>query len=264
MTARPGTILRGAMRDHRRALVAWTAAVAAVATMYTVFYPTIGATKFEVMLDAMPGFAEMMGIDAMVSAAGYVGMTVYSLLDVLLTLVCAITLGGRLIAGDEEAGVLELDFAAPVTRLRVYLERLAVLWLTVLALVASITVMLLILSWSMDLGLAVWNLIAASTGMLAYCGTLGMLAFGVGAATGRKAFGVGAATGVAVLGFLLNYLGPLIDAQWMLDWSPFSWYVADRPWMNGFDWVGIALLGGLALAAGGFGWWGFRRRDLMV
>jgi ABC-2 type transport system permease protein len=264
MTARPGAVLRGAVRDHRRALVAWTLAVAAVATMYTVFYPTIGATKYQVILDAMPSFAEAMGMDAMVSATGYVGMTVYSLLDVLLILVWAVTLGGRLIAGDEETGVLELDFATPVTRLRVYLERLAVLWLTVLALVTTITVVLPILSWSLDLGLAVPGLIAAGVGMLAYCGTLGMLAFCVGAATGRKVVGVGAATGVAVLGFLFNFLGPLIDAQWMLDWSPFSWYLAQKPWMNGFDWAGLGRLGAVALAAGGFGWRGFRRRDLMV
>lgn len=260
----PGTVLRGALRDQRRGVVAWALAVAAVAAMYTVFYPTIGAAKFEVMLDAMPGFAEAMGLDAMLSAGGYVGATVYSLLDVLLVLVFAISTGARLIAGDEESGVLELDFAAPVRRGRVFLERLAVLWLGVAVLVASLTTVLLAMSWTLDLGLAPANVAAASTGMLAYCGSVGTVAFAVGAATGRRAVGVGAAAGLGVTAFLFNYLGPLIPAQWMVDVSPFSWYIADDPVLTGLDWGGLALLAALGVTAGVGGWLRFRRRDLMV
>ena len=260
----PWTVLRGALRDQRRGVAAWTLAVAAVAAMYPAFYPTIGAAKFEVMLDAMPGVAEVMGFDAMLSAAGYVGATVYSLLDVLLVLVFAITTGARLIAGDEEAGVLELDFAAPVPRRRVFLERLAVLWLGVAVLVAGVTAVLLLMSWALDLGLAPAHVAAASTGMLAYCGTVGTVAYGVGAATGRRAHGGGAAAGLAVTAFLFNYLGPLVPARWMVDVSPFSWYIADDPVLHGFDWDGLGMLVALAALAVLGGWLGFRRRDLMV
>lgn len=258
------TVARGALRDLRRAIVAFALAVGAVAALYTVFYPTIGAAKFEVMLDAMPGVAEVMGLDAMLSAGGYVGATVYSLLDVLLVLVFGISTGARLIAGDEESGVLELDLAAPVPRARVFGERLAVLWLGVAVLVASVTTVLLLMSWGLDLGLAPANVAAASTGMLAYCGAVGTVAFGVGAATGRRALGIGAAAGLAVLAFLFNYLGPLVPAQWMVEVSPFSWYIADDPVLTGFDWDGLGMLAALAGVAALGGWWRFRRRDLMV
>src|SRR5665647_2456338 len=80
MSVRTGTIAAGALHDQRRGLVGWVLAVAAVATMYTAFYPSIGAAKFEVMLDAMPEFAKVMGFDKILSASGYVGATVYSLL----------------------------------------------------------------------------------------------------------------------------------------------------------------------------------------
>jgi ABC-2 type transport system permease protein len=263
-TARPGTVLRGALRDGHRGLIGWPVAIAAVATMYTSFYPSIGATKLEVMLDAMPGFAEAMGFEDMISAAGYVGTTVYSLLGAVLTLVCAISLGGRLIAGDEEAGTLELDFAAPVTRTRVYLERLAVLWLTILLLAVTVTVVLLLLSWLMDLGLAPLNVVAASTGLLLFGGALGTLAFAMGAATGRRSTGVGIASSVAVLAYLFSYLGPLIGASWMETVSPFSWYLGNDPVLNGFDTGGLVLLAALALVVGADGLMHFRVRDLSV
>ncbi len=264
MNARTGTVMGGALHDHRHGLVGWSIAVALAATMYTVFYPSIGVTKFEVMLDTMPAFARVMGFDAIVSASGYVGATVYSLLGALLVLVCAISLGARLIAGDEEAGTLELDFAAPVPRIRVYLERLAVLWLTVLVLVLSITTTLLILSVMLDLGLAPMKLVATSGGLLLFGGGLGTVAYAVGAATGRRSTGIAAASSLATVAYLFNYLSPLIDAPWMETCSPFSWYIGHEPLLNGFDPGGLALLAALAVVVGVAGWVPFRRRDLMV
>ena len=259
-----GVVAGGVLRDQRRSLLWWSLSVAAVSAMYTSFYPSIGATQFEVMLDAMPAFVQAMGFDAMTSAAGYINMTVFSLLGAILTLTCAIGAGARLIAGDEEAGVLELDLAAPISRARIYAERLAVLWLTVAALVLSITAMLLILSAVLDLGLAVANVAAAGTSLVVFAGALGTLAFGVGAASGRRAYGLGAASGLAVAAYLFSYIGPLIDVPWMETVSPFAWYVGNDPLVNGFDWGGLSLLAALAASAAGAGWWGFRRRDLRV
>ena len=264
MNVRTGTIAAGVLHDQRRGLIGWVLAVAAVATMYTAFYPSIGAAKFEVILQAMPEFAKVMGFDKILSAPGYVGATVYSLLGAVLVLVCAISHGARLIAGEEEAGTLELDFSAPVTRDRVFLERLAVLWLTVLLLVLSITTVLLILSSALDLGLGVVNLIAASTGLLVFGGALGTVAFGVGAATGRRSIGIGVASSIAVVAYLFNYLSSLVNAPWMESLSPFSWYIGNDPLINGFDGGGLALLAALAIVAGVGGWVPFRRRNLMV
>ena len=264
MSAVRGTVAVGALRDLRRSLVGWSLAVAGAAALYTVFYPTIGATKFEVMLDAMPDFAEAMGFDAIVSAAGYVGATVYKLLGAVLTLVCALSFGSRLIAGHEESGTLELDFAAPVSRARVYVERLGVLWLTVLSLVASISAVVLLLDVVLSLGLDRLNVIAIGLGLLAFAGALGTVAFAVGAATGRRGAAVGVSATLAVVAYVFSYLAPLVDQPWMEQVSPFSWYTGDDPLLQGFDWSGVGLLLALALAAAAGGLAMFRRRDLRV
>jgi ABC-2 type transport system permease protein len=264
-TAPAGTVLTGVLRTRRRSLVLWAVAVSAVATLYTAFYPSIGGDKMAVMMQSMPPeFITAMGFDSISTAAGYVSSTVYSLLGAILTLVCAIGLGARLIAGDEEDGTLELELSAPVSRLQLYLERLAVLWVGVLVLVLALSAVLGVLSVLLELDLSPVNLLAAGTGLLLFGGALGTVAFATGAATGRRGTALGVSAAAAVVAYLLSYLGPLVDAPWMEDLSPFHWYIGGRPLSTGFDWSGLGLLAALALVAALGGAASFTRRDLMV
>lgn len=265
MTAPLGTVASGVLRTRRRPLTLWAAAVAAVAALYTAFYPSIGGDKMEVMLQSMPPeLITAMGFDSITTAAGYVSSTVYALLGAVLTLVCAVGLGARLIAGNEEDRTLELELSAPVSRPQIYLERLAVLWATVLVLTVTLSAVLGTLSVLLDLGLSPRNLIAASTGLLLFGGALGTVAFATGAATGRRGTALAVAAAVAVTAYLLSYLGPLVDAPWMEDVSPFHWYIGAEPLSTGFDWPGLALLAALALVAALAGALVFTKRDLMT
>lgn len=265
MTGRPGTVLRGVLRMQRRSMVLWAVAIGAVAAMYTAFYPSIGGAKWDVMMDAMPaGLIEAMGFETMATAAGYVSGTVYSLLGAILTLVCAIGMGARLVAGHEEDGTIELELTAPVARWRVYAERLAALWLTVLLIVLTVSAVLLVMSATMDLGLSIAHLVAAGVGLWLFAGAFGTLAFAVGAATGRRGVALGVASGAAVMAYLFAYLGPLVDADWMESVSPYGWYTSNEPLTNGFDWPGLGLLAALAVLLVGAGLARFVRRDLMV
>lgn len=126
------------------------------------------------------------------------------------------------------------------------------------------TAALLLLNAAMGLELSAGNLVAASTGLLHLGGTIGSVGFAVGAATGRRAVGLAAAAGLAVLAYLLTYLGPLAGLDWMEVVSPYSWHIGQEPLRTGFDAAGSALLLALAVGAAGVGWGPFRRRDLMV
>lgn len=265
MTAGGGTVLTGVLRTNRRSLLLWALAVAAVTALYTAFYPSVGGGQMDAMLESMPAeLVTAMGFDSMATAAGYVSSTVYSLLGAVLTLVCAIGLGARLVAGQEEDGTLELELSAPVSRWRIYAERLAALWLTVLVLVAALSASLGVLSAALDLGLSATNVAAAGTGLLLFGGAMGTVAFAVGAATGRRGTALGTAAAVAVAAYLLSYLSPVAEAPWMEDISPFHWYIGAEPLSTGFDGPGLALLGALAVLAALAGAVSFARRDLMV
>lgn len=265
MTARTGTILLGVLRTQRRSLTLWAVAISTVAVLYTSFYPSIGAVKFAAMMESMPpDLITAMGFEDMATASGYVSATVYSLLGAILTLVCSIGLGARLVAGQEEDGVLELELASPISRGRVYLERLAVLWSTVLVVVAAVTATLFALSAALDLGLTVPHLLASSLGLLLFAGGLGSLAFAVGAGTGRRSVGLGVAAAVAVIAYMLSYIGPLVGGAWMETISPYDWYIGNKPLLNGADWSGYGLLAALAVVVVVAGVVPFRRRGLMV
>ncbi len=259
------TIIGDVVRTSRRALIGWGIALAAVTSLYTSLYPTIGTVDFEAMIDALPAaLVEALDYDQISSAAGYITSTVYALLGTVLLSVFVIGLGAGLVAGREEDGTLELEFTAPVPRRRVYLERLAALWiaLSLLTLWVSIVVYLWVLVLNLDVELV--NLVAITAGMLLFLGGLGTLALAVGAITGRRSIALGVAAGLAVAAYMLNAIGPTIDAPWMETISPFAWFVGDQPLANGFDWTGLGLLALIPILAAPAGLWVFSRRDLMV
>ncbi len=266
MSTASGAVLAGVLQLHRRAIALWCVAVAAVATMYTSFYPSVGGAKMAVMMDAMPpDLVSALGMEDLASAAGYVSSTVYALLGAILTLVCVIGLGARLVAGSEEDGTLELEATAPVSRTRVYGERLLALWVVVLAVTGAVGLVILGLSAVLDLGLRPPNVAAATVSLLAFAGALGTLALAVGAATGRRSVALGAAAGVAVLAYLGSYLGPLVNrAGWLQTVSPYDWYIGEDPLSTGFDPAGLAMLAAFALVCATAGLLVFRRRDLAV
>jgi ABC-2 type transport system permease protein len=265
MRATIGTITRGVLVDQRGSLAVWAVAIAAVSAMYTAFYPTIGAGAMEDMLDTMPAeLTSAMGFDAIATASGYVTSTVYSLVGIVLLLVYGIAQGAKLIAGQEEAGVLELELTAPVTRAGTYAERLAALWLGLLALVAALSLTLMVLSAAIELDISNTNILSTGALMWLTGGLFSTLALATGATTGRKAIGLGVGAAAAVVLYVSNALGPLADLSWMTAISPFDWYLGADPLAGGMDWAGAALLLGSSamIAAGGL--IGFRRRNLMV
>ncbi|MFP4636682.1 MAG: ABC transporter permease subunit, partial [Nitriliruptoraceae bacterium] len=139
------TVLPWLLRQQRRALIGWTIAVAAICAIYVSFYPAMGdAGELEALIEGMPeGVVAALGYDAIGSAPGYLESTIFALLGPILLLVFALSTAARVIAGDEEAGSLELEFSAPISRRSVLLQRYAALvvglaWLCVV--VATVTV----------------------------------------------------------------------------------------------------------------------------
>jgi beta-exotoxin I transport system permease protein len=103
--------------DTRRALLGWALAISAVAVMYAAFWPTVNTPEMQDALRNYPqGVLEAINYDDLTSPAGYLGSSVYGLLIPLLVAVFAIAYGTQAVAGDEEAGTLDLLLAHPVSR----------------------------------------------------------------------------------------------------------------------------------------------------
>jgi ABC-2 type transport system permease protein len=253
--------------DARRSLVGWAVAISAVAATYAAFWPTVDTPQMQQALRNYPeGVLQAFNYDDLTSAAGYLGSSVYGLLVPLLVAVFAIAFGTRAVAGDEEAGTLDLLLAHPVSRTRVALQRFAAL-AAALALVGVVLwlAMLAISGPARLEGVTAAELAAMTTQLALFGACLGALAFAVGAATGRRPLALGAAAGVAVLTYLANGVFPQVEGlEWTRDLSPWHWYLGGKPLEHGLQAGGSLLLLGATVVLVAAGTWRFNRRDVAV
>jgi ABC-2 type transport system permease protein len=134
----------------------------------------------------------------------------------------------------------------------------------VLLLVTVLTVVSYGLVVALDIDVGFTYLLAGSVGLYLLVIGMGTIAFGIGAATGRRTMALGTAAAVAVVAFILNAIGPTIPAGWMTAVSPFSWYLENEPLANGFDVPRLLLLAAVPIVFAVVGLARFTRRDLMV
>jgi ABC-2 type transport system permease protein len=256
-----------ALWDGRRSLLGWALAIAGVTVLYSAFYPSMRNPQLS---QAMASYPESMRkafhMQDMASAAGYLGSTVFGILVPILVVIFAIAAGSRAVAGDEEAGTLDLLLAHPVGRIRLLLSRFAALIVQLLLINAAAFVALLAISGPAQLSgvsVAEFGAVVLQVALLGVC--FGALAIAVGAATGRRALVFGVGAGVAVVAYFADSVAPQISGlSWLQKASPFHWYAGGEALRSGLQLGGCALLIGVAAILVALGVAAFRGRDLAV
>ena len=120
------SVFAKALWDQRLGIVGWTIGIVAVGVLYAAFYPTMNTPGLTEFMENFPaGMLEAMGLSDFASPAGYIGSTTYGILGPILMLAFGSALGIRAIAGDEEAGLLDVLLAHPIERSRFLVERAA-------------------------------------------------------------------------------------------------------------------------------------------
>lgn len=255
------------LRDARWSLLGWTIAVPAVAAMYAAFWPSMRNPEMMRALEAYPeSVLEALNYNDVTSAAGYLSGAVYGLLVSVLMAVFAIGAGTRAVAGDEEAGTLDLVLAYPVSRTRLALQRFAALAVGIAIICTALWLIMVALRGPAQLeGISVGELAAVTLQLGLFAAVFGALAFAIGAATGRKALTLGASAGVAVLGYLANGVLPQVDGlEWVRNLSPWHWYLGGDPLVNGVQPRGVGLLLATTALLVAVGTRAFTRRDVAV
>lgn len=258
-------VFSGVLRDQRRSLVLWGLALAAVTAVYVSFYPAVGGEEMQSMVDSLPdGLSKAMGYDRLGSASGYLTSTVFGLLGPALLLVFGIGRGAKLVAGLEEEGGLELEVTSPVSRRQVARERLLALLASLAALVSVVAAVTIALWLVVDLEeVTIGAIPVTALGLFLLAAAFSSLAFAAGAATGRRAVALAAGAGLAVLAYVADAIGSIVEgAVWLTDVSPWSWYLANDPMSEGIDAVGFGLLALLAALCAVVAVVAFDRRDL--
>jgi ABC-2 type transport system permease protein len=172
--------------DQRRGLLGWAIGVVLIEAA---LWPTLGDVgDIKALIENYPEpLRKLFNLDEFASGQGFLNVELYSLMLPILFIVFAIGRGARAIAGEEEAGTLDVLLVTPVSPSRLILQQAAALVVAVSMLGAVLLATVLACSLAFGLGIGVG---AATTGSLAMIllGTeFGCLALAVGAVTGRRA-----------------------------------------------------------------------------
>ena len=261
-----GSVFSKTIRDQRKALIWWIGGFVATVLLYASFYPSVrdNAEQFNRYLKDLPEVVRNLlgGVDY-TTPEGYLQSELFSFLAPILVLVYAIGAGSRAVAGEEEAGSLDLLLSAPVRRRRVVADKFAAMLLATFVLTLSMWVAVLVFGPAFDLRPDVGGFTAMTLNTLLLGLAFGSLALAIGSATGRKALAIGVPSGFAVAAFIVNALGPSVD--WLDPFrplSPFYYYSSGAPILNGLDPVHALVLAGASAVALAYTVWAFERRDL--
>ena len=258
-------LLGVSIRAQRRAVIGWGIGLAAVATMYATFYPSItqSASQLESYLQNMPdAFRNLIGTDY-TSPAGYLRAELFALLGPILFLVYAIGAGGRAIAGEEAARSLDLLLSTPLTRTQIVRDKAIALVAAMGGLAAFLFVIVVAIGRPFGLTVPVQNAAAACLMLLLLGLAFASIALAVGSASGRKALAYGVTGVIAVATYILNVLAPSVSALgWTRPLSPFRWYLEPDPLTTGLHAENIGVLLAIAALGCAAAVITFRRRDL--
>ncbi len=224
------------LRDRRALTIALAGYLVLLIGVMTLFWPAVrDSSDLQSFVRELPaGVKAVIGDADYGTAAGFLSGELFSLMVPLLMLVAGIGLGARSIAGEEEAGTIDLLLSLPITRRRLLLEKAGAVAVATALLGGALFVALAAASVIAGMHLDTGHVAATALASVLVAWPFGALALLVGCATGRRSSAIAATVAIAAIAYLLHALAPLVDGlQGWDDASPFAWYAGDEVLIRG-------------------------------
>ncbi|MDJ0923662.1 MAG: ABC transporter permease subunit [Acidimicrobiia bacterium] len=197
------------------------------------------------------------------TAEGFYEVETFGLMVPIATMVVAIAIAARALAGEEANRTMGLLLANPIKRRKVVIEKAYAMVALTLAVGFATWAGVWAGSLLGGLGMSPLNIAAASLLGSLVGVVFGAFALAVSAATGRVRVAVFTAVGVALGTYLINSISILNDTvEGIAAFTPFDYYLTSDPLNNGMHWGHGAILLGVALVLIGVSVALFDRRDL--
>jgi ABC-2 type transport system permease protein len=258
----PRSILLKSLRDDRLQIAGYALALAVMAAAVVYLWPSYRDTL--VTVDLPSAVEAILGSElSFATGPGFISAEFYSWVPALL-LVYAITKGTGAVAGEESSGTMDLLLAQPVRRRDLALQKTA-------AFVAGSAVIVLA-GWLgfaasvpfVDINVTLSGTLAANLNMLPIVWMFYGVAFWLGAVAPSRGTAAAIAVALAVGSWFTNALATVEPISWLRYASPFYYYGAGRPLVEGINWLHAGLLCGIGLGATGGGLRAFERRDVTM
>ncbi len=252
------------LSDHQGLFTAVSAVMFYMGVLIPPLYNLIPEDFINIFSTFPDALVAMIGGIDMGTPTGFLTGETFSLVGPIAAIVLGAKIGTAALAGEEEQRTMDLLLSNPMSRSHVVREKIQ-------AMVVYAVMLGLVTFGSTWIGVRIAGLdevgvagIAAISTLLALFGMVfGAVALAIGAATGRRSIATASTTGVAIVTWFMFSFFPLSETfEPVAALSPFHWYLASDPLLNGMDWSGAARLAVtfVVLAAAAFPL--FRRRDL--
>jgi ABC-2 type transport system permease protein len=233
------------LHEKRWWMVFWSLGVIGMSLLMMSFYHSFSGGQFDEALKNLPkSFQGIIGnMASLKTVPGYVSQEVFALRVPLLTLIMGIILYTGVLAGDENEGTLQSLLAQPVSRLRVFLEKLlaamVVSFIICGAAFIGVWIGLLLIHEQMSL----LRLFQAVVGAWLLVFMFGSLGFAIGAITGKRGI-AGSVTGLLTFGsYLLSSFAPSVALIEKIDkYFPFHYYNNPAIAVNGLKGSNVLLM----------------------
>lgn len=230
---------------------------------YIVFAMTLARSlhvPIERMAKQFPeAFLKLVGANV---PGGYVMAETYNVILPLALVIYAVIIGASAVAGEERDGTMRLLISHPVTRLRVVTAQIAAVMISLLGTIILFVLLASLTTTVIDIGVTTHGVVAQSVHLFMLAACFGMIAAGVGAATGRPEIAAGTAGGIVAVSYLAFAVLPISGHDSWVRLSPWHYYASSNPLANGIDVAHLVVLAVIACVAGVAGVWIFIRRDL--
>lgn len=234
-----------------------------VAVMLAVgaLFPAVGHSIGKLNVPA--GVSNLLGGADYGTITGWFRSEIAVIYGPLVIAALAITGAVATTAGEEEDRILTLVLTHPIRRSRLVVAKATA--------IAGVVVTIAFATWiGLIAGVAVGGggitlaHITALAVQLAFFGfASGAVAIALGAGTGRSSLATGVAAAVAILGWLINSLAPLLSgASWLQYLAPYHYYAGRDPLTRGVDVSGLLVLAAVASVLMAVAMLGIERRDI--
>lgn len=243
----------------------WSMAIILTAFLTMVLYPSFSQNGIESIVDSVPdSLKSLVGeVADFKTIPGYIGQQIFGPNLYIISLIMSVLIFMSISSSEETDGRLQSLLSFPVSRTKVYLQKLTAASLVVAAIslttVAATWIALLIIDESADYSRVWTSAFALCLINIAY----GMAAYTVAMATGKKAYAVLVGAGYAVASLFITSLAPAVDKLETIDkFSLLHYYNNPQIMTNGLNGEHVFILIAVLVALTIIGWFGFVRRDV--
>ena len=212
------SIFRKALWDQRRSLPVWGSAISLFIFLEAALWPSMEsmASLDEYLQDFPEPLRELFAINEMTTGRGFLNAELFTLMLPILFVVYGITHGARMVAGEEEAGTLDLLLVTPLSTTRLLVEEAMALLVGLAGLGAAALVTTVLASELFGLQVSVGAALAGALAVSLLGVEFGVVALVTGALTGRRGLAIAVSSGAASASYLLFVAGMFVDdlAAW--------------------------------------------------